>query len=399
MKKFVFFMVAMGMGISQSFAQATIDAEVDNELDQMYRARGTTPQAGSPAGATIAPQGAQSGQPIYILNQATPTSSAQAHATQVQKQPTTYIEASPLTKSRADQIREARQQVEAETESRIVEKLEQSRMEDEKRRANVLFGDQFNSLGQQQQAAPPVAPAPQQQVILAPQPVAPVAPAEDTRNVVREEIRAALDEEKQSEPEEPLQQKYFAGMAGVGEYPDVRNVRGNYVLGAAFGTKFDNTYAVEGSFTYSDYTVQKLDGYMIDPYTGIPIPALVDVQQYAASLAVKYYMMDGLVRPILGGLASYSYRKFSWSEENYGGRSYGSSNDATSHAIDLGVLTGVDFQLTPKFTLGADFRYMFNMNSRVNTSNNSSFLATQSYGTPIEKLQYYNLSLVGRVTF
>ena len=62
------------------------------------------------------------------------------------KQPTTVIEASPLTESKAETIRKARQDAELATEQTIVEKLEMSRMEDEKRRAEVLFGDKFNSL-------------------------------------------------------------------------------------------------------------------------------------------------------------------------------------------------------------------------------------------------------------
>ena len=56
-----------------------------------------------------------------------------------------------------------RQDEEMKTESRIVEKLEQSRMEDEKKRASVLFGDKFDNLqnAPAAQTAPQMAPAPQ----------------------------------------------------------------------------------------------------------------------------------------------------------------------------------------------------------------------------------------------
>jgi hypothetical protein len=420
MKKQVLMTAVLSLMTAPVFAAQTqaFDREVDAELDQMYSAR-QAPQTGNQASATMPQQGPQSGQPIYIMNQATPVSNAQASAQtqyQVQKQPVTYVEATPLNKSRADQIREARQQVEAETESKIVEKLEVSRMEDEKRRAGVLFGEQFNQLGQapqqpqqqQQQQAVVVAPAPVAiapvGVLAAPAPVqTAVADPEANRDLVREEVRTALDEEKKQKPETPTTQKYFSALAGMGDYPDVKNVRGNYLLGATFGTKFEDTYAVEGSFIYSNYTVQKLDSagyYAVDQYGNtIVVPPLVDVQQYGVSMAVKYYLMNGMVRPIVGGVAQYSYRTFSWSAENYGGKSNAGGSDASSQAIDLGVITGADFEFSPKFSLGADFRYMFNMNSRVSTNNNSYFLTTPSYGTPIEKLQYYNLSLVARVTF
>lgn len=394
MNKYVLLTAVLGLATAQAFAQGTsVDSEVDAEIDQMYSTRQTPPK------------GMQ--QPVYIVNQSGPSSQPSSQAMQqVQKQPTTYIEAAPLNKSRADEIREARQQVEADTESRIVEKLEQSRIEDEKRRANVLFGEKFDTINGSQSApvqqpvvvAAPVAPAP---VVVA-APVEVEEPQENTRDVVREEIRAALDAEKAAKPEK-ISQKYFSGLAGMGDYPDVQNVRGNYLLGATFGTRFEDTYAVEGSFIYSNYTVQRLDGYHYltrDQYgQWIYVPGLVDVQQYAAALAVKFYLMSGMVKPILGGLAQYSHRTFSWSSENYGAYSNQAGGDASSQAIDVGVITGVDFDMSEKFSVGLDFRYLFNLNSRITTNKNSYFLTTPSYGTPIEKLQYYNLSLAARVNF
>ncbi len=418
MKKRVLLTAVLSLMTAPGFAARSqaVDSEVDAEIDQMYSSRAAP---SSTSTGTIAPQGSGQGQPIYILNQATPTANAQAsnqalaQQSQVQKQPTTYIEASPLKKSRADQIREARQQVEADTESKIVEKLEVSRMEDEKRRADVLFGEKFNQIGQtqpqqqqQQEQSVVITPAPVAPVavapiaIIAPAPIAPVQTAavsqEDSRDVVREEVRTALDAEKKAVVA-PTTQKYFSALAGIGEYPDVQNVRGNYILGASFGTKFEDAYAVEGSFIYSNYTVAKVDGasyYYGNQYA----PTLVDVQQYGFAVAMKYYLLNGMVRPILGGAAQYSYRTFAWSAENYGGYSQQGGSDANSQAIDLGIVTGADFEFSPRFTLGADFRYMFNMSSRV-SQGNGGFLDSQAYGTPIEKLQYWNMSLAARVSF
>jgi len=405
MKRYFYILAALSMVPTYSIAQS-LESDVDAELDQMYSGAQSAPAAAAPApapAAGIANTAPVSGQPIYILNQATPTSNAQLQQQQIQKQPTTVIEASPLTESRAEQIRRARQDAELQTEQRIVEKLEQSRMEDEKKRAGVLFGDKFNQLDQQQQQPQ----QPVQQPVYA-QPVQPVQqvqqveePKENTRDIVREEIAAAMKAEDEA-PVAPVETKYVAGILGIGDYPDTRQVKGNYALGVAFGTKYDN-FVVEGSFLYSNYTVEG-QGYYTGggygygygyPYSsgGVYVPDTIDVQQYTGSLAAKVQLFSGIIKPVFGGLVSYSYRAFSW-DNRYG---YVNDTKANSHAIDVGALLGADLEFSPKYSLGLDFRYMWNLSSRVNAGN--SWMSGPQYGTPIEKLQYYVMSLVGRVNF
>ncbi len=393
MKKYFYILAALSIAPQFALAQS-FDTEVDAEIDQI-----ATQQA-NPSSSSRA---SVSQQPIYILNQGAPVATqtttvqqpvtAQASQAQavmaVQKQPTTMIEATPLTESRAEQIRKARQDAELQTEQKIVEKLEVSRMEDERKRASLLFGDKLNH---QEQAAPaPVVqatPVPVQPIIVQ----APAAPKEDTRDIVREEIRAAMKVEEET-PLAPLETRYFGALAGIGDYPDVRNVRGNYSLGAQFGTVYDSSMIVEGTFMMSNYSVDQVAYYNYGTVAGT-----VDMNQYSGALAAKYQFLSGLIRPVLGGIAQYSYRTFAWSQNGY---SYYSNNDtASSHAIDLGVNAGVDIAFSPKFSLGFDMRYMWNMSSRVNSSNNSNYwMPGYQVGTPVEKLQYYVMSLVGRVTF
>lgn len=416
---------------------SNLDNELDAELNQAKAAQSATksaegatksaPQvaAGAPAEAAIAPTGAVSGgQPIYILNQATPTSTAQVQTQQaaVQKQPQVDISAAPLTKSKAEQIREQRQQAEVETENKIVEKLEVSRIEDEKARANALFGEPFNKLAQKNQAAEAAQPAAQvapvqvvQPVVAAPA-VAPVvaqpvpvvvvpAPApvkekeEDKRSLVREEVRAALDsEQKIPDVKEVIQQRYAAVSFGIGDYPDAQNVRGNYLMGLTVGSKFDDSYAIEGTFSYGSYTVDQPNAGYINPYYGY-VPTLVDVKQYSGSLAAKYYLLNGSIKPILGGVVAYSYRQFSWGQNqvNYGYNN--NSTNSTSNAFDVGVLAGADFEFSKKMALGLDFRYMWNVASQQNFSQNSFLSQNYSGTTPLEKLQYYTLSVAAKVNF
>ncbi|WP_295905747.1 hypothetical protein [uncultured Bdellovibrio sp.] len=404
MKKYFYILAALSIAPTYALAQS-IESDVDAELDQMYSSQQAAPaaaaapvQAQPQAQAGIANTAPVSGQPIYILNQATPTSNAQLQQTQVQKQPTTVIEASPLTESRAEQIRRSRQDAELQTEQRIVEKLEQSRMEDEKKRASVLFGDKFNQLDQQQQQPQQV----QQPVYAQPvQQVQPVQvqqveePKENTRDIIREELAAAMKTEEEAAVA-PLETKYVAGILGVGDYPDTRQVKGNYALGVAFGTKYDNI-VVEGSFLYSNYTVEG-QGYYTNGYAygggGVYVPDSIDVQQYSGSLAAKVQLFSGIVKPVFGGVVSYSYRGFSWDNKSYG---YYNDTKANSHAIDIGTIIGADLEFSPKYSLGLDFRYMWNLSSRVNAGN--TWMSGPQYGTPIEKLQYYVMSLVGRVNF
>jgi len=339
---------------------------------------------------------------INILHRAKPTSTETAQWTQVQKQPVTVIESTPLVESKAEMMRKSRQDAEVQTEQKIVEKLEASRLEDEKRRADVLFGNKFDQLQgastqiqaensnvtvQQTQAQVPV-------VVQSAPVVTPVEPKENIRDVVREELAASKSSLTVEEvtPIAPTEVRYFGGIVGIGDYPDVKNVRGNYSFGAAFGTKFD-ALILEGSFLYSNYTVEKVDCNCVSYF-----PTLVDANQYQAAVSAKYQLMTGMVRPVLGGLVSYSYRKFDWNSmpTYYPYNNYGTSSD--SHAIDLGVTAGVDLELSKKFALGFEYRYMFNLSSRVD--NQSILTGPQSqYGTPIEKLSYYTLGVAAKVNF
>lgn len=392
--KYVLIAAAAMLALNGRAQVTSVDAEVDAELNQLYsgQAGAVTTQRAQPVQQAPVYQQAvqQAPQPVYQQ-----PITQQSALMQIQKQPTTLIEASPLTESRADSLRKGRQEEEVRTEARIVEKLESSRLEDEKRRASILFGDKFDSLQNHQQAAP-LAPAVQPAPLLQqPQQAAPVAPApqpiiiqqeakEDTRDVVREEIRAALDAENNAVTS-PVEVRYFGGFVGITEYPDVKNIKSNYSLGAAFGTKYDQLI-VEGSFLYSNFTadINNYYRYSVDNY---------DINQYTGAMTAKYQMFAGIIRPVLGGTIAYSYRKFTLTNSRNGV----SEDTGNSHAVDLGVVTGADLEFSPKVSIGLDFRYLFNLSSRVNANYANS---TYGYvGTPVEKLSYYVMGIVGRVNF
>jgi hypothetical protein len=431
MNKSFSLVLAISVLSTMGYAQANLDNEVDSELNKMYSVQATktevkpvTIEAAQPADVPAA-QTAVSGQPIYILNQATPTATSQStsSAAAVQKQPTTVIEASPLTESRAESLRKVRQDAETSTEAKIVEKLEQSRLEDEKRRAQVLFGNKLDQSASAEAApqapvAAPVAPAqaPAPQIYIIPQQVAPAAPekAAEKKEEVKVEAKAEPKVEKEIEAADkveaemsvamevpaPTSKKYFSSMIGVPVVDGSNNIQGNYALGFTFGNKYDDSFAVEGTFIFANYESKNVNNYWNYGYLDT-----FDVNQYSGAIATKWYMLKGMVKPVIGGVAQYSYREFNWSDKNYV-RPY-NLGKSESHAVDIGGIIGVEVEFNPSMTVGLDARYMKNLVVRRNYStdnlNNNyyqnSVNSQYGYRTPIEDLDYYTISLSARVTF
>lgn len=412
MKRFAYLAMSVLMPMT-SFAQNqySFDDEVNAELDKMYQgssSRGVLAQTQSQSSpqvqVNVTPTQTASVSNTTQASQVAPVAQqqqvAQAPAIVVQKQPTTMIEASPLQESKAELLRKSRQDAEVSTEQKIVEKLELSRLEDEKRRSEALFGDKLNQQKQEQVAVPAVIPV----VIAEPQAVQVVAPvikkeeaAVLDRDAVRSEVRASLAEmkEKEDSDKNKFERKtYVAGLAGMGEYPDIANVRGNYSLGFAVGQRINERVQLEGSFLYSNFDVEQRDG-GFDWTTGLYYPRITGMDQYQTAVVGKYAFLDGAIRPVIGGALAYTYRTFS--DKQFGS----SSNNAQSHSLDVGLVTGLDMAVSEAFTIGLDVRYMWNLTSRTQNSGFQRSFSQSVYGsdTPVEQLSHMNISLVGRATF
>ncbi len=340
--------------------------------------------------ATSAAAQSQSGPGIVILNnqkaaQTSYQTSAQSSGQKViQDQPTNVIEDSPLTMSAAERRRRDRQSLEVQTEQRIVEKLEESRMEDERSRSERLFG---NGLLSQQ----PKMPVTQEvQVIQAPTPVveAPAAKEEPKVNV-KEEIRAALEEMKPKE--KPQQTSYYVqGLVGIGNYPDAINVRGNVATGFSLGLVTPERFVAEGTFQYSEYDIEDmLAGYSYG------FPPFKTLKQYNFQTAIKYQILGGKVRPVVGAIAGFTYRTYADKQYYYVGNNI---KNVSTEAFDLGALAGLDIQLTDSFALGIDFRWMKNIGFRQNSDYQQSFVYPRA-GKSVEELNYYLGSMSGKFTF
>ncbi len=365
------FILLLASIASAQVVSENLSDEVDAEIEKMYQ---SAPQAKLSSSA-----------PVY-----------KTQILAVQKQPITVIEATPLSASSAESIRKNRLDEEMRTESRIVEKLEVSRMEDEKRRAAILFGDKFDSLNHKESepksveskpveaAAPIVAPSSQIQ----PQPIIIQQAASVSKEDIQNEVRAALDDDKAAaEPEISLfERKYFTAIAGVPQYADAQGIQGQYSIGLALGTT-NEFLQVEGGFIFSNYLIANAQ--YVAQNNSVWTADFI-MSQYQTFVAAKFQLLDGSVRPNIGGLGSYSFRKYkSDSYTTYGnpGTEFGQSN-----AMDLGITGGVDLVLSKKFALGADLKYMFNLTSNINGS------TAVGAKTP-EKLSYYLLGVTAKIMF
>ena len=342
-----------------------------------------------------------------VVQNAPVVAAAAVAAPVVQKQATTVVEASPLQESKAEALRKTRQDAEIQTEQKIVEKLEESRLNDEKNRSEILFGDKLSQtqkvevkdegkeikIEQKQEAVVAAAPVVKEEkkpeVVVAPVVV-------DQKEVIRNEVRASMNDMKKEE-ETPKNRTYFAGLLGMGNYPDVDNVRGSYALGFAVGEKVRDHFLVEGGFTYSSYEVQQRDGGLVCQYGNCTLyPRITQMNQYQGSAAAKYQFLNGAIRPVIGAVMAYSYRTFSDKQLGFQG------NNATSNALDAGIVGGLDLAVSESFEVGFSVSYMWNITSQASANGfEQSFM--QNYNsngdTAIEKLSYVTTGLVVRTTF
>lgn len=339
----------------------------------------------------------------------------------VQDQPLSVIEDSPLALSPAERRRRERQALEAQTESRIVERLEEARIEEEKARVDRLFKNGFGSRDQTQQtaavvesAAPKQVPTdaqqkteviqPQVQIIQIPAAAVQTQPAEAQAQVakgdekperdIKQEVKAALDELTPKVEVVPPPSYYIQAMAGVGEYIDVVNMKSRGATGFAIGLVTADRLVAEGSFQYSQYDIELVNGTSGYAYSTTPFKRM---SQYNFVGALKYQLLPGRVKPLIGALAGYTRRTYE-DQQQYPGYGTLYSGDVSSNAFDMGALLGLDVQVTSNFALGFEYRYMRNVSYTQNTNTQQSFV-TPTTVVPVEEQDYSFALLTGRFTF
>ena len=310
----------------------------------------------------------------------------------VQQQPITNVEATPLTDSRAAQLRRSREDAEIATEQKIVEKLEQSRLEDEKARVLRLFGDKIET--PQQSTPTELVPSSPQVQVISQEPVEQEASLEDVKNEiihsVREELRAeeAIKEESKNE-------SYVSAFVGMATYQDAINVESNEALGFSMGTRLQDKYIVEGSFIYSNHYVDQIGRNYTNTFV------YDDLDQYNFIAAIKYAPKFGRISPQVGALISYTHRQYN--EVNDSSRFLNQSSyiseESETDAFDMGFSLGMDIDLGENFVIGAEYRYFTNLTSKSQSRFLNDYYSSNNTGTPLEEFDYYSFAIVGKILF
>ena len=365
---------------------------------------------------------APSNQPIYILN----NQRLQGYQGAVQDAPTTVVQDAPARVSVSETIRKERHGAEVATEDGIVMTLEKARLEDEVRRREK-FNNALNSTTTAGTASA-TTQGPTAAAVAAPTPVIATAPAaaaaasaeetevveipqrpqkkarkkviledESASNVdVKAEVRAALAE--QAAAPLNLTSYYISGQVGTANYNDGVNIRGKLASGFSLGMVTPDRFIVEGSFMYGQFQVD-------DFYGQRPTYSTLDMDQYNWSVGGKYQLLPGKLRPTVGALASYTRRSYA-----FAGYPNGDSILQTD-SFDAGLQAGVDLAFTNNFSIGADLRYLWNIASKNNSSNNTrngvyypgngnaGYSSNNGGFKVVEDFSYYIATLAAKFTF
>lgn len=350
---------SMVLAILVALVSMTISASAEQMLAPSTLSAASTSQA-----ATVAISPSVS-EPVSVTSVDSVASVApaasEASAEEMQKQPVTVIEASPLSLSKAEELRKMREQTEVETEQKLVEKLEQARMDDEKKRQSSILG----SISQEKAAAEKQV-EPKVEVVV---PVA-VAPAvieapksttiEDVRNAVHEELSAVKAEnEKAAAVSAP--RNFVSASIGMLDYGSASI----QTIGAAeftFGKMFDERWAIEFGVGANNAYVDD-SAYLYRKMT-----------QYNVGVGTRFMILTGRVRPSVGFRVDYVNRDYSDFRDMATGAVY-PTDQLKSWAINYGLMAGIDFSLSQNLTLGAEYRFSSNLTYQYN----QDYLNTANY--------------------
>lgn len=183
---------------------------------------------------------------------------------------------------------------------------------------------------------------------------------------------------------------YGSAVVGLAAYPEVSNVDKGYNVSVAAGYYFSDQMMLDLGFALAKSQMSVgnlLFSNQRDDF---------EISQYQGVLGAKY-QLDNIFgtnfKPIAGAALSYTYRKYNLKN----GVTTNSGNTGNSTAVDAGFDVGIDYDFSQTYTLGLDFKYMFNLTNQVSPN-----YATPLYGyrgTPLESLQYYIAGLSARMNF
>jgi outer membrane protein W len=269
------------------------------------------------------------------------------------------------TDKKIDEIKQKRVDAEQKNDSKVVEKLEKTRLDEEKDLSKKI--DSTN-LKDDKKADASQVKIEKVEVI---QPAAPVA--------------TPVAEEKKEEKQEPKKHEWYAGL-GTGNVIYNANALQKASIGAMVGKMLDDHLAVEGSLVYSSFS---LNNYWGGINGGLGNGVFGSMDQYDVGAAVKYYVLNGdRFRPYVGAAADYLYRTYydryigAYVWNNYDNYTTGQN----TNSLNASLLAGVDVKITDQISIGGEVKYSLPVYVQDNGLITQSYL--MAYATPLEQTSF-----------
>ncbi len=337
------------------------------------------------------------------LNNAELTAQQKAEAlaaAEAQNQPETIVEASPLVESYATNLRKMRQNAEIETEQKIVEKLESARLEDERRRAQRLFGDRkFETPAAKKNPNSDVVTCDGGNGCWTPVEQAPVqiiehAPVK-TVEIVREKtvapetvvVPTVKYENKVPAKKDLTSKSYVSAAIGAMDYKAV-NVESKYALQLGAGIDLSSKTSVEAFFAYSQHRID---------YFGY-----TDLNQYNWGVEGRYNLVSHAKFNVNAGahlgLVFRNYLGLNKSSRSFNNKS--SNSDESTRSVNVAPVVGAEFKVTKNFSLGLDYKYMINVAQSFSSDEmGDSYSDGRFTYEPLEDINYSVFSVKAKVRF
>lgn len=242
----------------------------------------------------------------------------------IEEGPTTEVITMPL--SNEEKLMRARKKAEQTTEGKIKERLETLRLQDEQKRLNQLLPfEEQGSVSEKTLSPPPESPLPSSQYI-------------------------------------PLHRHFVRLGLGNLKYFNTDTVISSVVSSIGIGVLEGSRVSFDVHFSYSTHRLPDESRQTQNLFI-----------HYSWVMALKYFIFSGRLKPSIGVLCSYNWRR-------YRGDINFVLNEISSQSLNVGLVGGLEYFLGPRFIVGADVRFHVNMKD----------FEDKFYGKRRDYFEYYN---------
>lgn len=327
---------------------------------------------------------ASAAQTVTVQTQSVAPTTTTTQIQTVAPQQSAPVQQTAPTVNNTDNLRKVRQEVEQKNDTKVLEKLEKTRLEEEKNLAEKIDSTNLKSneqpTQQQQVQQTPVVKIERVEIVQ-PQQSQPTAVVNKSKSKAKKVVDEEEDEEKSP--------WYVGAGFGMGQYM-TGNLSNKSNYGVTVGTLIDERVMLEGSLSVANYT---LNNYWQSPVFG-------DLDQYDFGFTGKYILNNGeKFRPYVSGSVDYIYRVYK-NRYNFGPiyNIYDNYTQSQStNAFNLGIGVGADFFATKSIAIGGDIRYSFNFYRQ----GNGLVYQPNVYGNvrPLEESAFTTLMITGKYFF